>query len=353
MLPLCANSIHELVLLVSGLGSFMPDSAEISSLLASGYAHPLSRSWQNTRQLTKDVLIYPLFVHADPDAENEIPSLPGQKQWGINKLIPFVEKLVNKGLKSVLLFGIIPEDWKDPKGSWADREDTPVIVATKALHQHFPELFVICDVCLCEYTSTGHCGVLRDHDGSIIRNESVKRLADVSVAYAKAGANAVAPSDMIDGRILEIKKALLENDVAYRTMLISYSAKFAGSLYGPFRDAAASVPKKGDRKAYQLPPGGRGLARRALRRDINEGADAFIMKPSTFYLDIIADAAEICKDYPIAAYQVSGEYAMIYAAAEKGYLDLETMAFEAAQGMLRAGANLIITYFTPQFLDWM
>ena len=331
----------------------MADDAEISSLLASGYAHPVSRMWQNNRQLTKEMLIYPLFAVMEEEAEEDIPSLPGQKRWGINSLIRFVDTLVKKGLTSVLLFGIVPDELKDPRGTWADHPDTPVIVAVKALRKHFPNLFIICDTCLCEYTSTGHCGLLRDHDGSIQRHESVQRLAEVSVAYAKAGAHAVAPSDMIDGRIVEIKKALLASDLAYRTMVISYSAKFAGSLYGPFRDAAASCPQSGDRKAYQLPPGARGLARRALRRDITEGADAFIMKPSTFYLDVIADAANICADYPIAAYQVSGEYAMIYAAAEKGYLDLQTMAFESAQGVLRAGANLLITYFAPQFLDWL
>lgn len=329
------------------------DNASVSSLLASGYAHPVSRLWQNNRQLTKEMLIYPLFVHYDPEMEHEVPSLPGQKQWGLNRLIPFVEKLVKKGLTSVLLFGIVADDVKDPEGSWADHPDTPVIQAVKALRQHFPGLFIICDTCLCEYTSTGHCGLLRASDGSVRRQASVERLAEVSVAYARAGAHAVAPSDMIDGRILEIKRALLAADLAYNTMVISYSAKFAGSLYGPFRDAAASCPKQGDRKAYQLPPGARGLARRALRRDISEGADAFIMKPSTFYLDVIADASHICADYPIAAYQVSGEYAMICAAAEKGYLDLETMAFESAQGVLRAGANLLITYFAPQLLEWM
>lgn len=330
----------------------MPDNAEISSLLAPGYAHPVSRMWQNNRLLSKDMLIYPLFVTLDPNTENEISSLPGQKQWGLNKLIPFVESLVKKGLKSVLLFGVIPEDLKDPHGSWADKPETPVIQAVKVLKEKFSELFIICDTCLCEYTSTGHCGVLRE-DGTIIRQASVERLAEVSLAYAQAGAHAVAPSDMIDGRIIEIKRKLLAHDCAHNTMIISYSAKFAGSLYGPFRDAAASCPKSGDRRAYQLPPGARGLARRALRRDIQEGADAFIMKPSTFYLDVIADAAEICKDYPIAAYQVSGEYAMIHAAAEKGYLDLQTMAFESAQGILRAGANLLITYFAPDFLDWL
>lgn len=333
--------------------AYSPDEADVSSILASGYSHPVSRLYQSNRLLSKDILIYPLFVTTDPDAEVEISSLPNQKQWGINKLIPFVGSLVKKGLRSVLLFGVVPNDYKDPRGTWADHPDTPVIQAVKALRKEFPELFIICDVCLCEYTSTGHCGLLREEDGSIQRQESVKRLSEVAIAYGQAGAHAVAPSDMIDGRILEIKRDLLRHDIAYRVMVISYSAKFAGSLYGPFRDAAQSTPQKGDRKAYQLPPGARGLARRALRRDINEGADAFIMKPSTFYLDVVADAAEICKDYPIMTYQVSGEYAMIWAAAEKGYLDLQTMAFEAAQGSLRAGANLLISYFTPQFLDWL
>lgn len=324
----------------------------MSSLLAPGYAHPVSRQWQSNSILHKDMFVYPLFITTDPDTENEIHSLPGQKQWGLNKLVPYVEKLVAKGLKSVLLFGVVPEDVKDERGSWADKEETPVIQAVKALKAKFPGLFVICDVCLCEYTNTGHCGILRD-DGSIIREPSVERLCSVAVAYARAGADAVAPSDMIDGRIVAIKKAMVSADVAYNTMLISYSAKFAGQLYGPFREAAHSCPKKGDRKAYQLPPGARGLGRRALQRDILEGADAFILKPSTFYLDIVADAADICRDYPIFTYQVSGEYAMIHASAEKGYCDLKMMAFEAAQGSLRAGANVLISYFTPDFLDWL
>lgn len=299
------------------------------------------------------MFIYPLFITDDPDEETAIPSLPGQKRWGVRSVIPYVKSLVEKGLTSVILFGVpCKEGIKDSEGSAADDPEGPVIQAVKALRKEFPDLFVMCDVCLCEYTSHGHCGVLRE-DGSIIREKTVRRLAAVAVAYAKAGAHAVAPSDMIDGRIWEIKQGLIDNDLAHRTMLMSYSAKFSGNLYGPFRDAAGSAPSYGDRKAYQLPPVGRGLARRALARDMEEGADSFIIKPSTFYLDIVSDAAEICKDYPLATYQVSGEYAMIHAAAEKGVVDLKAMAFEAAQGNLRAGANLIITYFTPDFLDWL
>lgn len=264
-----------------------------------------------------------------------------------------MRSLVEKGLRSVILFGVpCKEGVKDPEGSAADDPEGPVIQAVKTLRREFPDLFIMCDVCLCEYTSHGHCGVLRE-DGSIIRDKTVRRLAAVAVAYARAGAHAVAPSDMIDGRIWEIKQGLIDNDLAHNTMLMSYSAKFSGNLYGPFRDAAGSVPSHGDRRAYQLPPVGRGLARRALQRDIEEGADSFIIKPSTFYLDIVSDAAEICRDYPIATYQVSGEYAMMHAAAEKGVVDLKSIAFEAAQGNLRAGANLLITYFTPEFLNWL
>lgn len=326
---------------------------DASSILAGGYNHPLSRKWQADRQLTKDMFIYPLFVTDDDDEETEIASLPNQKRWGINKLIPYVGELVNKGLKAVILFGVpCKEGVKDDVGTAADDPSGPVVRAIKALRSTYPDLFIMCDVCLCEYTSHGHCGVLRA-DGSIIRTESVRRLAAVAVNYARAGAHAVAPSDMIDGRIREIKQGLIDADLAHRTMLVSYSAKFAGNLYGPFRDAAGSTPSHGDRKAYQLPPGGKGLARRALTRDLREGADAIIIKPSTFYLDIVADAADICRDVPIATYQVSGEFAMIHAAAEKGVVDLKEMAFEAALGSLRAGANLLISYFTPEFLEWL
>ncbi|KAA8913332.1 hypothetical protein TRICI_003227 [Trichomonascus ciferrii] len=299
------------------------------------------------------MLIYPLFITDDPDEETLVPSLPGQKRWGVRSVVPYVRSLVEKGLRSVILFGVpCKEGVKDPEGSAADDPEGPVIQAVKTLRKEFPDLFIMCDVCLCEYTSHGNCGVLRE-DGSIIRDKTVRRLAAVAVAYAKAGAHAVAPSDMIDGRIWEIKQGLIDNDLAHNTMLMSYSAKFSGNLYGPFRDAAGSVPSHGDRRAYQLPPVGRGLARRALQRDIEEGADSFIIKPSTFYLDIVSDAAEICRDYPIATYQVSGEYAMMHAAAEKGVVDLKSIAFEAAHGNLRAGANLLITYFTPEFLDWL
>lgn len=328
-------------------------SGDISSQLHGGYNHPLARSWQSERQLTKSMLIYPLFISDNDDEEVLIPSLPGQCRRGVNKLLPFLETLVRKGLRSVILFGVpMRAGVKDALGTAADDPSGPVIRTIRLLRQRFPQLFICTDVCLCEYTSHGHCGILRD-DGSLNNALSVDRISDVAVAYARAGAHCVAPSDMNDGRIRAIKLKLIEEGIAHRTLLMSYAAKFSGCLYGPFRDAAGSVPSFGDRKCYQLPPGGRGLARRAIVRDMNEGADIIMVKPAGQYLDIISDAKELAKDMPIAAYQVSGEYAMIHAGAKAGVFDLKAMAFESHEGILRAGATIVVSYFAPQFLDWL
>ncbi|RLV96015.1 Delta-aminolevulinic acid dehydratase [Spathaspora sp. JA1] len=333
---------------------FLPSTGHsISSILQGGYHHPLAREWQQEKQLTKNMFIFPLFVTDRPDEAEEIPSLPNIKRWGVNKLIPYVKTLVDKGLRAVILFGVpLKEGVKDEVGTAADDPEGPVIQAIKLLRQNFPDLFIMCDVCLCEYTSHGHCGILHD-DGTLNREPSVQRIAAVAVNYAKAGANSVAPSDMMDGRIKDIKLGLMNAGLGTKCFVMSYAAKFSGNLYGPFRDAAGSAPGQGDRKAYQLPPGGSGLARRALLRDMEEGADAVIIKPSTFYLDIISDASKLCRDYPICTYHVSGEYAMLHAAAEKGVVDLKAIAFESHQGFLRAGARLIISYFTPEFLEWL
>lgn len=299
------------------------------------------------------MLIYPLFITDNPDEEQAIPSLPGQKRMGLNRVVPFLQPLVAKGLRSVILFGVpLAPSAKDTLGTAADDPAGPVISATRLLRRTFPHLFIVCDVCLCEYTSHGHCGILHE-DGTLNNALSVERISDVALAYANAGAHCVAPSDMNDGRIRAIKLKLIEAGIAHRIVLMSYSAKFSGCLYGPFRDAAGSCPSFGDRRCYQLPPGGRGLARRAIVRDIGEGADIIMVKPATQYLDIISDAKEIGKDMPVAAYHVSGEYAMVHAAAAAGVFDLKTMAFEATEGMLRAGASIIVSYFTPQFLDWL
>ncbi|GAA5960466.1 hypothetical protein JCM3765_003643 [Sporobolomyces pararoseus] len=331
----------------------------ISSTLQGGYFNPLLRNLQAERHLTKEMLMYPIFITDEPDAEVEIKSLPGQKRWGINKLSSFLSPLVKKGLKSVILFGVPLHMTKDSRGSPADDLETPVILATKLIRKEFPELVVACDVCLCEYTSHGHCGELRSEDqvgvgNKVIDNgKSVKRMQQVAVAYAKAGAQIVAPSDMMDGRIKAIKQALIDQGFSNRCSLMSYSAKFASAMYGPFREAAGSVPNFGDRKCYQLPPSARGLARRAILRDVEEGADFIMVKPALPYLDIMREAKDLAPNHPLACYQVSGEFSMIHAGANAGVYELKDMAFETVEGFLRAGCTLILTYFTPDFLDWL
>ncbi|TDL25939.1 tetrapyrrole biosynthesis, porphobilinogen synthase [Rickenella mellea] len=325
---------------------------DISSILQGGYQHPLSRSWQSRRQLTKSMLMYPIFITDDPDASTVIATLPAQRRWGVNKLAEFLGPLVKKGLRSVILFGVPLKCQKDGRGTPADDPEGPVIQAIKKIRELFPDIYIAADVCLCEYTSHGHCGLLHD-DGTINTEPSVERLAQVAVNYAKAGAHCVAPSDMMDGRVKAIKRGLIDAGLGNKCTLMSYSAKFASSLYGPFRDAAGSAPSFGNRKCYQLPPAGKGLARRAIQRDVAEGADIIMVKPALPYLDIIADAAQLAPDHPLACYQVSGEYAMVCAGATAGVYDLRTMAFESVDSMIRAGATLILSYFTPQFLDWL
>ncbi|KAJ5369584.1 Delta-aminolevulinic acid dehydratase [Penicillium cosmopolitanum] len=307
-------------------------SGDISSQLHAGYSHPLSRSWQAERQLTKEMLIYPLFITDNPDEETPIPSLPNQYRRGVNKLIPFLAPLIRKGLSSVMLFGVpLHPSAKDALGTSADDPSGPVISAIRLLRTRFPKLYITTDVCLCEYTSHGHCGILRE-DGTLDNAQSVDRIADVALS-------------------LRNRRRTLR--VAHRVLLMSYSAKFSGCLYGPFRDAAGSCPSFGDRRCYQLPPGGRGLARRAIVRDMNEGADIIMVKPASSYLDIIRDAKDLAQDLPVAAYQVSGEFAMIHAGAKAGVFDLKSMAFESTEGILRAGAGIVVSYFTPEFLDWL
>lgn len=299
------------------------------------------------------MLVYPLFITDSPNEETPIPSLPNQHRRGLNRIIPFLKPLVQKGLRSVILFGVpLHPSAKDALGTAADDSTGPVIQAIRLLRSRFPQLYIVTDVCLCEYTSHGHCGILRE-DGTLDNAQSVDRISDVALAYAAAGAHCVAPSDMNDGRVRAIKLKLIESGMAHRVLLMSYSAKFSGCLYGPFRDAAGSCPSFGDRRCYQLPPGGRGLARRAIQRDMSEGADIIMVKPASSYLDIIRDAKELAKDIPVAAYQVSGEYAMIYAGAKAGVFDLKAMAFESTEGILRAGARIIVSYFVPEFLEWL
>jgi len=244
----------------------------------------------------EEMLMYPLFITDNPDDETLITSLPGQYRRGINKLVSFLEPLVGRGLKSVLLFGVpLAPNVKDPTGSQSCAPHGPVVQGIKTLRSAFPGLFIACDVCLCEYTSHGHCGVLQP-DGRLNNALSVQRIKETAIGYAVAGADCVAPSDMNDGRVRAIKEGLQEVGLENKVLLMSYAAKFAGNLYGPFRDAAGSAPSFGDRKCYQLPPSGKGLARRAILRDLSEGADVIMVKPASGYLDIIADAKELAKN---------------------------------------------------------
>ncbi|XP_015278592.1 PREDICTED: delta-aminolevulinic acid dehydratase [Gekko japonicus] len=326
---------------------------QLESLLHSGYFHPVLRSWQTSATAFDATnLIYPIFVTDSPDAVEPIPSLPGQARYGVNKLEEMLRPLVADGLKCVLIFGVPTKAAKDEGGSAADAKDTPAIQAVKMIRSEFPELLIACDVCLCPYTSHGHCGILRE-DGTLQNEASCQRLAEVALAYAKAGCHIVAPSDMMDGRIRAIKEALISNDMGNKVSVMSYSAKFASCFYGPFRDAALSKPAFGDRRCYQLPPGARGLAVRAVDRDVREGADMLMVKPGMPYLDLVREVKDKHPAHPLAVYHVSGEFAMLWHGAQAGAFNLKTAVLEAMAGFRRAGADIIITYYVPQLLQWL
>jgi len=253
---------------------------------------------------------------------------------------------------------------KDEIGSVALSNKSPVTLALEYLSKHYPNLLLIADVCLCAYTNHGHCGLLNKH-GFIDNKRSIKQIANVALHYAKAGAHIVAPSDMMDGRIKEIKNILFTNDLSFKCSVMSYSSKYCSNFYGPFRDACHSAPDKEDndkpsyicnmkdRSTYQLPPISRGLGIRASQRCYNEGADFLMIKPGLPYLDIIRDVKNNVPNIPIAVYQVSGEYAMIWHGAQNGAFDLRDIVIETCHSFKRAGAQIIITYYTPRLLTWI
>ncbi|XP_014289510.1 delta-aminolevulinic acid dehydratase [Halyomorpha halys] len=320
--------------------------------LHTGIHQQLLRNWSSTNSfITPDSLMYPIFIVEDPNANEEIPSMPGVYRYGIKTLLLILENLVNNNLKSILLFGVTNTLIKDETGSNADSSENPVVKAIPLIRQKCPELIIACDVCLCPYTSHGHCGILNS-DGYIDNDKSIQRLSEIAASYAKAGAHIVAPSDMMDGRIGAIKERLVSSGL-HNVSVLSYSAKFCSNFYGPFRDAAKSAPSFGDRKCYQLPPGSAGLAHRAVERDVEEGADMLMVKPGLPYLDILKSTKEKFPNHPLFVYQVSGEYAMIYHAAKAGAVDFQKAVEETMTSFRRAGADCIITYFTPQILEWM
>ncbi|XP_001604460.2 endoplasmic reticulum chaperone BiP isoform X2 [Nasonia vitripennis] len=315
---------------------------ESKNILHSGYFHPVLRQWQAPNVgITAENLMFPIFVLDEPNAVTEIQSMPGVNRYGINKLKGLLEPLIAKGLKSILLFGVANNLPKDEIASAADSPANPIIQALPLLRNWFPSLIIACDVCLCPYSSHGHCGILND-DGTIDNKPSIKRIADIAVAYAKAGAHIVAPSDMMDGRIKAIKHGLAAAGLSNKVAVLSYSVKFASGFYGPFRDASKSAPKFGDRQCYQLPSGSNGLAARAAARDIEEGADMLMVKPGLAYLDIVKETKNAHPEYPMFIYQVSGEYAMLYHGAQNGAINLEAVLKEVLVCMRRAGADWLV-----------
>ena len=315
-------------------------------------SHSVLRSWWNSNcKLTCDDLVLPIFVSEDQSAYEPIPSMPDVFRIGVSRLYEYIDPLSKMGLKSVILFGVLnTADSKDETGSPADDEAGPVVKAISLLCKQFPDLLICCDVCLCEYTSHGHCGIL-NADGSINNAASISRISEVACAYAKAGAHVVAPSDMMDNRIRAIKSALkLAGDS--KTCIMSYSSKFSSSMYGPFRDACKSGPQFGDRKTYQLPLGSSQLGLLTTERDIGEGADIVMVKPGMFYLDVVKAIKTRFSENLLAVYQVSGEYVMLHDYATKSE-NFKRIVCESMFSLKRAGADIMISYFTPVVLKWL
>jgi porphobilinogen synthase len=307
----------------------------------------IRRMVRETR-VTVDDLIYPMFVLPGTGVKEEISSMPGQFRWSVDLLVEECRRLVDLGIPSVLLFGI-PEE-KDASGSEASAAHGAVQQACQALKNALPDLCLITDVCLCEYTSHGHCGILSPC-GEVENDLTLGRLAEVALTHARAGADIIAPSDMMDGRIFAIRQALDEHDFC-AIPILSYAAKYASAFYGPFRDAAGSTPQFGDRKGYQMDPPNRREALREIAADLDEGADMVMVKPALAYLDIIREARDYC-DVPLAAYNVSGEYSMVKAAAANGWLDEQRTVMEVLTGIKRAGADLLLTYHAPDAARWL
>jgi porphobilinogen synthase len=290
-----------------------------------------------------DDLILPLFIVAGAGVRREVGSMPGVFQTSVDEAVADAREAANLGIPAVLLFGI-PET-KDEHGTSGQADDGVVQQAVRAIKRELPDLLVITDVCLCEYTSHGHCGVLRD--GAVDNDATLELLARQAVSHARAGADIIAPSDMMDGRVAAIRRAL-DDAGCSETPILSYAAKYASAFYGPFREAAESTPQFGDRRAYQMDAGNAEEALREVRLDIEEGADMIMVKPAHTYLDIIWRVKQET-GYPVAAYHVSGEYAAILAAGRLGWLDVDRAMAETLTAIKRAGADMIITYWAVEF----
>ena len=293
-------------------------------------------------RLSPEMMIYPIFVCPGEKVRNEVTSMPGQYNLSVDNAVKIARDAEKAGIAGLLLFGIPAQ--KDEAGSDAYDDNGIVQQALRAIRENVRDLLLVTDICLCEYTSHGHCGVIKH--GDVQNDPTLKLLADSAVSHVRAGADMVAPSDMMDGRVAAIRQALDQEDLT-NVPIMAYSAKYASGFYGPFRDAAGSTPQFGDRKSYQMDPPNAREALREIALDIEEGADIVMVKPALPYLDVIARAREQF-DLPLAAYQVSGEYAMIEAAARAGWIDRERIILESITAIKRAGADILITYYAME-----
>lgn len=309
--------------------------------------------------LTANDFMYPLFVRHGTDLQQEIPSMPGQYQWSLDRLPAEAEAIASLGIPAVILFGIPGE--KDPFGRENFAPDGIIQQAIKAIKGAVPELIVATDVCMCEYTDHGHCGVLNTGDsktsqhleeGYVLNDPTLEVLGVVAVSHAEAGADIVAPSGMMDGMVSAIRQALDQSHYEHLPIL-SYAVKYASSYYGPFRDAAESPPSFGDRRSHQMDPANVREALREAALDVSEGADMLIVKPALPYLDVIRQVRDAIPEIPLAAYNVSGEYAMLKAAAANGWLDEREVILETLTAIKRAGADFILTYHAKEASGWL
>ncbi|MBR4269066.1 MAG: porphobilinogen synthase [Prevotella sp.] len=313
------------------------------------------RKDQATRDKYADValgakdFIYPYFVVEGEGVKEEISTMPGIYRFSIDTLVTDVKECYALGIDKVLLFGVIEDSLKDERGSLAYAEDALVCRAVRAIKAAIPEVCVITDVCLCEYTSHGHCGLLHNHD--VENDATLPLLAEMAYVHAKAGADFVAPSAMMDGQIEALDKRLREAGLRDKCKILAYSAKYASAFYGPFRDAADSTPAFGDRKTYQMDYRTHDQGLEEIAADIEEGADWTMVKPAMPYLDMIARGVERFPQVPMVAYQVSGEYSMLKAAAKLGYLDEQRVVYESLIAIKRAGAQYIISYYAKEYLQ--
>ena len=310
-------------------------------------SNPVIRAMVNETSVSLDNLVMPLFACPGTEVKNPISSMPGNYQLSVDLLVKECQELLDLGIKSVLLFGI-PES-KDEHGLVGAEENAIIPTAIRAIKKEVPQMYVIADVCNCEYTSHGHCGTIVNKD--VDNDLTLKTLGKQAVAFAKAGVDMVAPSDMMDGRVVFIRESLDENGFT-NIPIMAYSAKYASAFYGPFREAADSAPQFGDRQTYQMNPANSNEAMREIELDIEEGADIIMVKPALSYLDVIRRAKDTF-NIPIAAYNVSGEFSMVKAAAEKGWIDEKRITQEILKSIRRAGADIILTYHAKEVAMWL